>query len=106
MDNCSIHHDEEIRYLIEEECGKINGGVCFLLLTVLAGAKLIYLPPYSPDFNPIEEAFSSIKAWLRRHESLYVDPEQLQWLIHLAAASVTAEMAWGWFKDCGYIQDD
>lgn len=77
MDNCSIHHDEEIQYLIEEECGKVNGGVCLLLLTVLAGAKLIYLPPYSPNFNPIEEVFSSIKAWLRRHESLYVDPEQL-----------------------------
>lgn len=32
---------------------------------ICTGARLIYLPPYSPDFNPIEEAFSAIKAWLR-----------------------------------------
>jgi transposase len=32
---------------------------------LIAGVKLIYLPPYSPDFNPIEETFSFIKAWLR-----------------------------------------
>jgi len=71
-----------------------------------SGACLIYLPPYSPDLNPIEEAFSSIKAWLRRHENEYDNPEKLPWLIHQAIDSVTAAKAIGWFRDCGYIPDD
>lgn len=48
MDNCSIHHGEAVRRLIEQ-----------------AGAKLIFLPPYSPDFSPIENCFSKIKSILR-----------------------------------------
>lgn len=68
------------------------------------GAILIYLPPYSPDFNPIEEAFSAIKAWLRHHENKFTQENQLPWLIHQAAAAVSASDAIGWFRDCGYIQ--
>ncbi|KAI0039484.1 hypothetical protein FA95DRAFT_1462887, partial [Auriscalpium vulgare] len=63
---------------------------------------LVYLPPYSPDFNPIKEAFLSIKAWLRLHESQFTGRERLPWLIHQASLSVTAQDALGWFKDCGY----
>jgi transposase len=48
MDNLSSHKGERVRELIE---GK--------------GCELIYLPPYSPDFNPIEQAFSKIKSYLR-----------------------------------------
>jgi transposase len=44
-------------------------------LTIFAGAKLIYLPPYLPDFNPIEQTFHSIKAWLRWHEAEATRPE-------------------------------
>jgi hypothetical protein len=69
---------------------------------VLLGAKLIYLPPYSPDFNPIEQAFHSIKAWLRRHEAEAVNPEQRPWLIHQAALSVTVEDAEGFILNSGY----
>ena len=72
------------------------------LLTTPAGAKLIYLPPYSPDFNPIEQTFHSIKAWLRRHEAEAVRPEVRPWLIHQAVASVSAESAEGWILNCGY----
>ncbi|GLB45421.1 hypothetical protein LshimejAT787_2200840 [Lyophyllum shimeji] len=86
MDNCAIHHDEEIRAIIEDECQ----------------AKLIYLPPYSPDFNPIEQAFHSIKAWLRRHEAEAIGPEVRPWLIHQARMAITAEMAEEWIKNCGY----
>ena len=68
------------------------------------GARLIYLPAYSPDFNPIEEAFSFIKAWLRRHESRYISAEQLPSLIHDAISEITPEHAMGWMKDCGYIE--
>lgn len=48
MDNCSIHKGEEIRELIEG-----------------AGAKLVYLPPYSPDFSPIENFWSKVKSVLK-----------------------------------------
>jgi transposase len=49
IDNCSIHNDAEIERLIKS-----------------AGAHLIYLPPYSPDFSPIENCWSKIKSILRR----------------------------------------
>ena len=49
MDNLSSHKSEEVREIIEA-----------------AGAKLLYLPPYSPDFNPIEQAFAKLKAHLRK----------------------------------------
>jgi transposase len=52
MDNLSAHKGSRVRELI---AGK--------------GCELIYLPPYSPDFNPIEEAFAKIKALLRRTEA-------------------------------------
>jgi hypothetical protein len=68
----------------------------------VTGAKLIYLPPYSPDFNPIEQAFHSIKAWLRRHEAEAVLPETRPWLIQQAVMSVTVEDAEGWIINSGY----
>ena len=66
------------------------------------GARLIYLPPYSPDFNPIEQAFHSIKAWLRRHEAEAVNADARPWLIHQATSSITVEDAVGWIENCGY----
>lgn len=74
----------------------------FGMLNVVLGARLIYLPPYSPDLNPIEQAFHSIKAWLRRHESEAVRPEVRPWLIEQAVASVSRENAEGWIENCGY----
>ena len=70
----------------------------------MVGAQLIYLPAYSPDFNPIEEAFSFIKAWLQRHKSHYISPEQLPALIHAAISEITPELAMVWMQDCGYIE--
>jgi transposase len=58
---------------------------------MLTVAKLIYLPPYSPDFNPIEHAFHSIKAWLRCHEAQALNPAVQPWLIHQATVSITVE---------------
>ena len=49
MDNLSSHKSDEVREIIES-----------------AGASLLYLPPYSPDLNPIEQAFSKLKAQLRK----------------------------------------
>src|SRR5579872_5286342 len=102
MDNCSIHHDEEIRRIIVDECGMHCALLFHLALAQVLrpGALLIYLPPYSPDFNPIEEAFSYIKGWLRRHEAEYTDPDQLPWLISGAIQEITREIALSWFADC------
>jgi len=74
-----------------------------LIDSQIIGARLIYLPPYSPDFNPIEEAFSSIKATLRRNERYFTGTEQIPWLVNQAIASISAEDALGWFADCGYL---
>lgn len=68
-----------------------------------AGARLVYLPAYSPDFNPIEEAFSFIKAWLRRHENNYISPEELPALIYNAISGITPELAVAWMRNCGYV---
>jgi transposase len=103
LDNCAIHHDEEIRRIIVEECGMFSPiTLSPLSLTRAPGAKLIYLPPYSPDFNPIEQSFHTIKAWLRRHEAEAVNPNVRPWLIHQASSSITPEMAQGWIENCGY----
>lgn len=53
------------------------------------GAKLIYLPQYSPDFNPIEKAFHFVKAWLWQHRSKAILPQAHIWLIQQAAISIT-----------------
>jgi hypothetical protein len=66
------------------------------------GAKLLYLPPYSPDFNPIEQSFSFVKSWLRRQEAMAITPEVRQWLMHQAIMAITPEHAVGWAANCGY----
>jgi len=68
----------------------------------VTGAKLIYLSPYSPNFNPIEPAFHSIKSRLCRHESQALTPGTQPWLIYQAADAITKEMARGWILNCGY----
>jgi len=70
LDSCAIHHDEDIQQIVEDECGMWSFGLGLeKALNFLEGAKFVYLPPYSPDFDLIEQAFHSIKSWLRRHEA-------------------------------------
>lgn len=64
------------------------------------GARLIYLPPYSPDLNPIEKCWSKIKTYLRAAKAR--TREELEKALREALLSVTAEDARGWFKSCGY----
>ena len=73
-----------------------------ILTSYNAGARLIYLPPYSLDFNPIEQAFHSIKAWLRWHKAEATLPEVRPWLIQQAAMSVSAKDTEGWIFNCRY----
>ncbi len=81
MDNLSAHKVDGVRSLIES-----------------TGAKLMYLPPYSPDFNPIEMCWSKVKAILRRMAARTT--EALDAAITEALAAVTAEDARGWFAHC------
>jgi transposase len=83
MDNLSAHKGERVRELIEER-----------------GCELIYLPSYSPDFNPIEEAFSKIKGLLRKAEAR--TKEALVEAIGSALSAVTSRDARGFFEHCGY----
>jgi DDE superfamily endonuclease len=68
-----------------------------------------FLPPYSPDLNPIELAFSSIKAriWWNGEEfrSAMSDPDDVEVyvLLHKAVWSITPEDALGWFHHSGYL---
>ena len=61
------------------------------------------IPPYSPDFNLIEEAFSSIKASLRCNEQQFDSPDQIPWLVTQAIHNILIDMALGWFGNCGYF---
>ena len=83
MDNLSAHKVAGVRQLIES-----------------TGAKLVYLPPYSPDFNPIEQAWSKIKHLLRSAKSRSL--EALESAIAEAMAAITPENASAWFAHCGY----
>jgi transposase len=83
MDNLSAHKGERIRELIEKR-----------------GCELLYLPPYSPDFNPIEEAFSKIKSLLRKVEAR--SREALLEAIGVAISALSAKDARGFFEHCDY----
>ena len=65
-----------------------------------AGAKLLYLPPYSPDFNPIENMWSKVKQHLRSAAARTFDA--LQEAVTSALTTITAEDCVGFFRHCGY----
>lgn len=83
MDNLGAHKNAETIALIES-----------------AGAKPVFLPPYSPDLNPIEMMWSKVKSTLRKLEPR--DAEALVNAIGTALSMVTASDAIGWFAHCGY----
>ena len=64
------------------------------------GCELLFLPPYSPDLNPIEEAFSKIKGLLRKAEAR--TREALVEAMEAAISTVTADDARGFLRHCGY----
>jgi hypothetical protein len=72
--------------------------------------KYEFLPPYSPDFNPIEPAFLAVKVHIRRNGGLFraatESEEQMLAVLtqlHEAVWSVTSEDAQGWYSHCGYL---
>jgi len=65
-----------------------------------AGATLLYLPPYSPDLNPIELAFSKLKQWLRSagHRTMNALWSDMQRMLE----QITPHDAAGFYRHCGY----
>ena len=83
MDNLCAHKGERVRELVES-----------------MGCELLYLPPYSPDLNPIEEAFSKMKGILRKAEAR--SREALVEAMGRALDAITLQDARGFFEHCGY----
>jgi transposase len=87
MDNLSAHKGGRVRDILET-----------------VGCELVYLPPYSPDLNPIEEAFSKVKGLLRQSQGR--TRESLIEAMGRALGAVSARDAWGFFRHCGYRSVD
>jgi len=87
LDGLGAHRTNRVRELIEER-----------------GAELVFLPSYSPDLNPIEEAFSKIKNIVRKAGAR--TREALDEVIGEALSAVTLEDVAGWFSHCGYQPQD
>jgi len=83
MDNLPAHKVTGVREAIED-----------------AGCDLWFLPPYSPDMNPIEKLWSKVKAWLRRAEAKTFDA--LGDAVAAALRAVTPQECWNYFTSCGW----
>ena len=83
LDNLSAHQGQQTLDLIEQ-----------------AGAELRFLPPYSPDLNPIEKMWSKVKTFLRATKAR--TEEELYQAIRMALGTITPQDAEGWFRSCGY----
>ncbi|KAF9646556.1 hypothetical protein BDM02DRAFT_3099690 [Thelephora ganbajun] len=76
---------------------------------VSRGIKLMYLSAYSPDYNPVEEMFSFVKAYIRRHGEQFCaavesgDESHPIIFLYEALWYITSSHAHGWFTHCGYI---
>jgi hypothetical protein len=75
----------------------------FFLIQHISGGRLLYLPPYSPDFNPIELSFSFIKSWMRCHYDRAVHHATPLSFIYDACSQVSSSQAWGWYRASGYF---
>jgi transposase len=87
LDGLGAHRTDKVRELVEGR-----------------GADLLFLPSYSPDLNPIEEAFSKIKQLVRKVDAR--TREALVEAIERTLAAVTPEDAAGWFAHAGYAPQD
>ena len=83
LDNCSIHYIPEITKSISE-----------------VGALVHFLPPYSPDYNPIEELFSKVKTELKALDHELPHVTDLETILLNSFTCVTEEDCHGWISDC------
>ena len=87
LDNCAIHHVQEVKEVFQQ-----------------AGILLFFLPPYSPDLNPIEEAFSYVKTYLREHDELLQSITNPTHVIQSAFHSITKNLCKSWINHSGYSE--
>ena len=87
MDNASIHHVEEVKSLIEDQ----------------AGARLIYLPPYSPDLNPAEGVFSQAKSILKENSNLFEVCTAPRAMLAMVFGMISSADCEGHITHCGYM---
>ena len=85
LDNARIHHGGQVLALVEQ-----------------AGCSVLYLPPYSPDFSPIELVWGWVKQRVRAVGPR--DEATRQRAIDEAVSAIPPEYAVPWFRKCGYIQ--
>ena len=86
IDNARIHHNEEIIPIVEE-----------------FGGRVLFLPPYSPDFNPIELAFSVIKSWLQKYNTFVRSFDNPKYPLMLACTQITPQMAKSFYAKSIYL---
>ena len=84
LDNLQVHKNPAVREMIEAQ-----------------GCQLLFLPSYSPDFNPIEQAFSKLKTFVRKHKAR--TKQALDDAIAAALKVVTLQDVIGWFTCAGYL---
>lgn len=87
LDNAAIHHVDGVKDLIENQFG----------------ARLLFLPPYSPDLNPVEEVFSKVKTIMKQNDSLFQVCSAPRVLLTMAFSMVTKEDCHGFATHSGYI---
>ena len=85
LDNCSIHHIHEVKDLLQQ-----------------SGILVLYLPPYSPDLNTIEEAFNYVKCYLRKHDVVLQSGAPIATILKAAFESITDDQCNAWITDSGY----
>ena len=84
MDNMRSHHAKIVKELLDR-----------------AGVRYLYLPPYSPDLNPIEKMWSKLKANLRKQKIRIA--AKLPEAIKRAFSTIRQSDFFGWFRSCGYV---
>jgi transposase len=86
LDNASIHRSKEVKDLCLRH-----------------GVELSYLPPYSPDMNPIEKTFSMLKSWIKRHNALAAEFEDFGAFMQFALGQLRLqEVAANFIRQAGY----
>ena len=86
LDNSRIHHDEDFVKYIEA-----------------FGERVEFLPPYSPDFNPIETCFSVIKSFLQKYRDFVHSCNDPKYPLLVACSQITPQMAAEFFKNSIYM---
>ena len=84
LDNLQVHKSQAVREAIEAQ-----------------GCELLFLPSYSPDLNPIEQAFSKLTAFARKHKAR--TKQALDNAIAAALKAVSLQDVIGWFSHAGYL---